>query len=518
MNARLTNSLRLVTWAGALLVILVGVGCVTKPVSATRPISESAAATLPFKLEVVEVSNSTLPGLHSFSAATTGGQWLIIGGRSAGLHGFGSGTNNFPRSTANTNAYVLDPAANRVLGSADLVKALPPSLAGPLTASNPQSVQVGTNVFILGGYGQDLVNGGMTSFGSIIRVDVNGLVQAITNKWPIASYFTQNPIPDNRLKVSGGGLKYHDGIFYLVFGQDFTGHYSIQNRDYNRAGGQFQKYTEKVRVFTLNSDLSIGVFNQIDGGYDHNLPYHRRDLNVLNVIQSDSVTPGATVYGGVFKAGQVAGHTTPIDIIFTNAVTNATFTATNPPFAVLHRTNFNQALSHYDCANITIFDQASRRCYTTLFGGISQYHYNSQSNILVLDQMDLTRGIDGLPFINTISTIQRDANGAFAQFIQPQRLPSLLGTDGQFLPSSALQTKGQVFENGVIKLHALQGRTLIGYLYGGIEAFGPYSSLVTNQPSTRASSRLFQVYVTPGATSVIPMPPLPTQPTPYSSP
>ena len=457
---------------------------------------------LPFRLEVVEATGSALPPLHSFSSARAGGKWLIIGGRIAGLHGFDSGTNNFPRSTANTVAYVIDPAANNVDGSIDLVQALPPKLAGPLTATNPEFVQVGTSLYIVGGYGRDLTTSAerTTTFGSIIKVDVPGLIQAIVNKTPIERYFIQNPQPDNRLKVTGGGLGQANGTFYLAFGQDFSGDYSVQNRDYNRAGGQFQKYTEKVRVFTLTSNLSIDKYTQVDGGYDPSLPYHRRDLNLVDIIRSDGKTPGAMIYGGVFLAGQVAGHTMPIDI---------DYSSTSMP--VVLEKGFKQGLNHYDCARLTIFDQESVSSFTTLFGGISQYHYDAKSNTLVQDEIDLAKGIDGLPFITTVSTIQRGPNAALSQFIQPTALPGWLGTEAQFL----IATEVPAFENGVIQLAALKGRTLVGYTYGGIESGGPYSALVSTNPPTKASNRLFQIYLTPGATPVLPMPPLPTKTTPW---
>lgn len=472
------------------------------------PAAETAsAASLPFKLEVVEVAQSTLPPVHSFSRATADGKWLIIGGRIAGLHGFGdSGSDNFPRSSANIMAYVIDPAANRVLGSVNVTQTLPPQLAGPLTATNPQSIQVGTDLYIVGGYGQDLQGKSLTTFGSLIKVNVPGLIQAITKKAPIAAYVTQNPKPDDRLRVTGGGLTYSNGIFYLVFGQDFSGSYSVENRDYNRAGGQFQKYTEKVRVFTLNPDLSINMFNQIDGGYDPNLPYHRRDLNVVDVIQPDGTSPGTVAYGGVFMAGQVAGHTVPIDVNFSTSVTTVTAAV---------RSGFNQGLNHYDAAHVTVFDHASRSSYTTLMGGISQFHYDAATRTLVRDQVDLSKGIDGLPFINTISTIQRGPDAAFSQYIQPAAMPGLLGTDAEFIADAGVQSRGQLLGNEVINLSKLSGRTLVGYVYGGIESAGPYSGLVTTQPATWASGRLFQIFVTPGATPVLPMPALPPVETPY---
>ncbi|HYJ07313.1 MAG TPA: hypothetical protein VEX43_19445 [Chthoniobacterales bacterium] len=474
----------------------------------------NATATIPFAVDVIEVPNSTMPAVHSYASATANGKWLIIGGRLAGLHGFGSGPDNFPRSSANTFAFVIDPSANQVLGAVDLGQSLPdsPQLVGPLTATNAESVQVGGDLYIVGGYGMDLssTSGPMTTFGSIIKVDVAGVINAIINNASIAKYFTQNPAPDNRLKVAGGELKAFQNMFYLCYGQDFTGVYSVENRDYNRAGGQFQKYTETVRVFTLNPDLSIATFQNDDGAYDDTLPYHRRDLNVVDIIQADWVTPAAVAYGGVFKAGQVAGQNAPIDIPFPNPSPTAI------PAPVVQK-SFQQGLNHYNCANLTVFDQTSASSFTTFLGGISQYHYDPTTNTLIQDTVDLANGgIDGLPFIDSISTIQHLPNpGQFAQFIQPSPLPGLIGTGARFLFNPAVQAAGQMFPNEVINLASLGGRTLVGHMVGGIESYGPYSGLVTQNPSTIASPRLFEIWVTPGPANVIPMPPIPTTTTPY---
>ena len=143
-----------------------------------------------------------------------------------------------------------------------------------------------------------------------------------------------------------------------------------------------------------------------------------------------------------------------------------------------------------------------------------RFNSNSETNALVLDEYNLP--VDALPFIDSISTVQHKGAGAFAQFIQPVVLPGLLGTDAQFLFSPVLQTADQLFPNGVIKLANLTGRTLAGHIVGGIESYGPYNGLVTKNPSSVASKRLFEIWVTPGPSNVIPMPtPLPTVATPY---
>jgi len=110
------------SWLSAASVALVLLGGSPRTGCAGDPV---ALAPLPFKLEVVEVPNSTMPAIHSYSSATAGGKWLILGGRIAGLHGFGDPKQSFPRSTANTMAYVVDPGSNAVLGSVDLVQTLP---------------------------------------------------------------------------------------------------------------------------------------------------------------------------------------------------------------------------------------------------------------------------------------------------------------------------------------------------------------------------------------------------------
>lgn len=458
---------------------------------------------LPFKLEVVEVHNSQMPGFHSSSVGRSGSKCLILGGRVVGLHGFAS-SNNFPRTTANTQAIVIDPASNSTLGAIDIVQNLPASLAGPLTATNQESTQVGNDLYVIGGYGKDLLTQQMTTFGSIIRVDVAGLCSAIVAKQTdIQSFFTQIPDTDNRLKVTGGGLKHHQGKFYLVYGQNFTGEYSVQNSDYNRAGGQFQKYTQRIAEFTLNVDLTIGAFSEIQPSiFDPQLPFNRRDLNVVDVIAADGVSPAVTIYGGVFKAGQIAGHTAPIDLQY------------GSPPAVTVQSGFTQGLNHYDCAHVTIFNDADRSSYTTLFGGISQFHYDPQSRTLIRDAFNLP--VDGLPFIDTISTIQRLPNsGQFAQFIQPQSMPGLLGAQAEFIHSSVLESNGALFPNSVIKLSAIKDRTLVGHIVGGIESKGPYSGLVKENPSTIATTRLFEVWITPSPTDVFPMPEIPQNVTPF---
>lgn len=43
---------------------------------------------LPFTIEIEEIKNISLPGLHSFAFGKYKNWWIILGGRTNGLHGF----------------------------------------------------------------------------------------------------------------------------------------------------------------------------------------------------------------------------------------------------------------------------------------------------------------------------------------------------------------------------------------------------------------------------------------------
>lgn len=82
--------------------------------------------------------------------------------------------------------------------------------------------------------------------------------------------------------------------------------------------------------------------------------------------------------------------------------------------------------------------------------------------------------------------------------MQTNSLPGYLGTDAVFIPAPGMRREGSV-----LLLDALRGtRTLVGYIFGGIQAF-PYSFpyLKSSKPynagavPTRPSEQILKVYV-----------------------
>ncbi|MBK9533902.1 MAG: hypothetical protein IPO10_01755 [Flavobacteriales bacterium] len=97
-----------------------------------------------------EITIPNMPGIHSFAWGQHNGEWLVIGGRTDGLHQrqpFAA----FLASANNTMAYVLNPVTNEVW-SADL-SSLPTALFEQLQSTNLEFHQRGNTLYIIGGYG-----------------------------------------------------------------------------------------------------------------------------------------------------------------------------------------------------------------------------------------------------------------------------------------------------------------------------------------------------------------------------
>lgn len=482
-------------------------GCKSSPASPPRSslpvvVPPAATATLPYTLSLkAGFRIKGFPGLHSFVSAVAdveGPKWLLVTGRTNGLHGFDAPTaanpvNNFPVEQANTRLWVLD-CAHRKAWSAPLDGNLDPKVAEALKVSDAQGVQQGDTLYVIGGYGRSetaATTGKMVTFSTITAIDVPRTVRAVMCGGPIRDFVSQGSDP--RLKVTGGGLGLLGDRFCLVFGQSFDGLYSPVD-----SGGLFvQQYTEQVRLFRVaGTPPSITDYvavppNPRMGGAEQ---YHRRDLPVAPAVSPEG-KPIITAYGGVFVPGTFSAFANPVHIAPD---------ATGASLSV--DAGCRQLLSQYECANLALYDERSGDFFAQFFGGISNYHYDWKLNVLVKDPINLRVGVDGTPFIDTISVLHRDRGGRWASFISPDRMPGLLGAQAELLMAPGLPRT----ENGVIRLDQLAGPTTIGHLVGGILSFAPYAAKSKHDPPTVASDMLFELVLDPTPSRVIPMPPEPT--------
>jgi hypothetical protein len=165
---------------------------------------------------------------------------------------------------------------------------------------------------------------------------------------------------------------------------------------------------------------------------------------------------------------------------------------------------FEQKINAYACAILLMYSGMSETMYTTFFGGISRYGWNAaartfEENARIGSKSDPIY-LDGLQWSDQISTLQQH-HSETTEFVHTQSLPAFLGTGAVFIPSRDM-TRARP-NTDIIALDAIgQGRTLVGYIYGGIRAFPyqfPYAK--TAQPHnsgavpTKASDVILKVYV-----------------------
>jgi hypothetical protein len=151
-----------------------------------------------FQVTLNDVDSSKLPALHSFAGAQgSSGKWLLVGGRTNGLHLFVSSSNGgttpppnaFPTTNANQNFWVIDPVARQAWSAP--VTTLPQPISDALSATNAQSYSDGKTLYVLGGYGWSTKFSQMITFPTLTAIDVDNTINAIVAGTSVAPYIQQ---------------------------------------------------------------------------------------------------------------------------------------------------------------------------------------------------------------------------------------------------------------------------------------------------------------------------------------
>src|ERR1044072_6710406 len=112
----------------------------------------SVAQQVPFQVEIEPVNAQAVPPVHSFAFAQQGSKWLIVGGRTNGLHGF-STNDNFDVMYANEYIVVVDTTTWNYYTASIL--GLPMNIKDPLRSTNMQYTVIGDYLYMGGGFGWD---------------------------------------------------------------------------------------------------------------------------------------------------------------------------------------------------------------------------------------------------------------------------------------------------------------------------------------------------------------------------
>lgn len=466
---------------------------------ATIAFAATTAYTLPFSIDAVEDVSSQFPGaprIHSFVSAEWQGHWIFLAGRFAGYHGEGGKDADFPRAGANDRIWVITlPAAGRQARTYSLPLSKLPAALGPVKdqwmSSNPQFAQVGETLYITGGYGQNS-HGSWVTYPLLSAVHLPSLVKAVTTHGDLAQARIRY-IESPHVQVTGGEmLNLGDGHLYLAGGHKFMGSY----RDFEASGEKntkaaSQEYTSAIRK--LRIDPATLATTLVETFQDPE--FRRRDWNVTPMILADGHSLGGAAYGGVFTADQLA-FTKPLY-----------WNARQPPQVAK---DFDQKMSAYACAHLSLYDSATKQMFTTFFGGISGWLWSSARNAFEpaarAGEKSSAKYMDGLQWIDWISTIALDAKGRHTETVQPSgRMPAYLGANAVFLPVADLprvRADADVFDLQAIKGKQERQRVLAGYLFGGIRAFPKQFPYRDDSPDynsgnvpSRASELILAVYL-----------------------
>ena len=412
-----------------------------------------AQNTFAYELVLEPLAIPNLPGLHSYAFAQHDGKWLVIGGRTDGMHAR-QPFNAFPVLSNNTDIYVIDVANNQFWSSPN--SSLSTNLQDHLQATNMNFYQEEDSLYIVGGYAYANSATDHITFPYLSSINVPGLINAVINNQAITPYFKQ--LEDQNFAVTGGQLGKINDTFYLVGGQRFDGRYNPMSMP-----TFVQTYTNKIQKFKINNSgnqLSISNYSAITD----QIHLHRRDYNLMPQVFPDGAL-GYTLSSGVFQINADLPFLYPVDIK-DNGYTP--------------QTSFNQYLSNYHSAHASLYDANANTSYMLFFGGMAQYYYNN--GILVQD--------DGVPFVNTISMVSRKSDGTLEEFAMPIEMPSLQGASAEFIPNHNLPW----YSNEVLKLNEISSDTfIIGHILGGIGSseLNPFNSNQTG--NTAASNQIFIV-------------------------
>lgn len=413
-----------------------------------------------FEIELEPLTIDNAPGVHSFSVGVDSlGRWLVIGGRIDGLHQrqpFAA----FLANDNNKNAFVIDPENEQVWSTS--LGSLPTSVFEQLQSTNQEYYQRENQLYVIGGYGYSPTISDHITYSYLTAIDVNGVTNAIINGEAITSFFRQ--ISDPKMAVTGGYVGYLDSVFYLAGGQYFEGRYNPMGP--NHGPGFIQEYTNAIRKFKIEDDgtnLSIVDFSEeIDAD---NL--HRRDYNMAPQFFPNG-DPGFTMFSGVFQQD--------VDLPFLNSVDVF-------PSGYVVNNNFNQYLSQYHSAHLPIYDEENNTMHTVFFGGMSQFTLDANGN-LVEDE--------NVPFVKTISRVSRLSDGTMEEVKLDLEMPALVGSGAEFIPHS----EASFVSSEILALdNTSSQKTLVGYIYGGIQSTQDNIFFINNGTQSFASNVIFKVFI-----------------------
>jgi hypothetical protein len=420
-------------------------------------------------------TGARLPTLQTFAAGQIGSLWVLIGGRTNGLHNFTNDPlQNFPPSSQNRRIWVVDTSNWQVWSRAVDGSGLSVDQADLLSTGAANDLQIGNRLYIVGGYSYSSKVRNFITWPYIVAMDLPKIIDWVRKpqQSPPLSTLIRTSRNEN-LRVTGGKMTAIGDRVILAFGQNFFGGYGNPNA--------VQTYTGQVRSFDIvDNGRTVGIANLKRSPETPDLTnYRRRDYTMVPVLAGNQVK--AVVLSGVF---------TPTNGIFTVPVeigVNGVPQQANPNSP----TTFKQGMNSYDTATFGVYDASDGASHNLQLGGISYVTYNWGTGRFFADPQ--------VPFTNQVTDVIRDVTGNYLQVLLEQTYPVVSGPDVpryRFGAEARVFTKDGVPLNkaGLVDLAALRARpgtsNVIGWVFGGIAAEK------ANFGNSVASNEVFRITLT----------------------
>lgn len=497
--------------------------CTNQTSNLTVPLPEDS---LPYRVTLEQADFMLPAGLHSFAYAVYKDEWLLIAGRTNGLHNVNNTdptSNSFPPSQQNTVVFVVNPKKGTTYYRSlyDPSAHLSQSQIDLLSATNTLFYYATSKntLYVVGGYGIDTASNTMGTKPALTAIDVPNLI-----KWVKKPSKSKNAAKCVRtifhpiFQLTGGVMLQSDEHqpFLLAFGQNFEGNYVTTSN------GSYSQQIRPIQIIDDGHNLFVQLYPQPEPHSN----YRRRDLNVIPIVKKTekSLSMAFSALSGVFTPLDInnapGAWTIPIEI---DPDGSSQMLDPNKP------DTFAQAMNNYSCANMGLYSIKKNKMYTLLFGGISASIFSDGSNCntdpnpqcncctaWIPPSGNIFSPCCNLPFTNDVTTIEIDKHGVYRQYLMGGKYPIInsypptcpgfppmtcsgdplqttyvFGANAAFMPADGLPT----FPNGVISLDKLDKKpVLAGYIVGGIAS----TILDTNcTTDSQSSAYIFKVIISP---------------------
>ena len=353
--------------------------------------------------------------------------------------------------------------------------------------TNPQVVQSGDYLYVVGGYGPPLneipTKNNYTTSDEIARINVPLLMRITNQDWnlTVAEWEDLFRFGNNStLRATGGELKTINEQFYLAAGHNFDTAQVYLNAVYQfEFSEDSNTLALKATVTDTISDISPVELLHNPKMADSTSAFRRRDLPIvpsLYIDEDNNIAPNFALMGGVFKYGETLA-----------AWNDAIYITPNGEDQYYIDTQHDQMNCNiYSCPDFVIFDSQSSELHTFLPGGIGDGKADN----------DLSG------FTNTLGYAKFNLNSKASSFDTLSNVfPSnyFYGAEAEFVPNSNAK---YLFING-LQTDVIDGENTftssesvhIGYIYGGIESY-EVSPSTYGSGKSGASNKVWKVIVT----------------------